>query len=116
MPEGRPAVKLDFTSGLEVLPPRPKMDAATTEASVIAGRQLGFSGRTSGTIVDGRRLKSRGANTQLNLKVTANDKAMILMEASRLIQDPSSPVGSLGEFVVMAVDFYRSHHSRHPPK
>ncbi len=62
MPEVRPAVKLDFASGLEVLPPRPMMDAATTEASVVVGRQLGFSGRTSETIVDGRRLKSRGAN------------------------------------------------------
>lgn len=116
MPDTRPAVKLDFTSGLDALPPRPKMDAATTEASVVAGRQLGFAGRAPETRIDGRRLRSRGANTQLNLKVTAEEKDRILMEASRLIQDPSSPVSNIGEFVVFAVDYYRSNSSRNTQK
>lgn len=44
MPEARSAVKLDFTSGLDKLPPRPKMDASTPQASVVAGREFGFEG------------------------------------------------------------------------
>lgn len=107
MSETRPAVKLDFMSGLDTLPPRPKMDAATTQASVVAGRQLGFAGRTDATKIDGRRLRSRGANTQMNLKVTPDEKDRILKSAASLIQDPSSGVRNLGEFVVMAVDYYR---------
>ncbi len=109
MPEARPAVKLDFTSGLDKLPPRPKMDAATTQASVVAGREFGFQGRHQEKI-DGRRLRSRGANTQLNLKVTEDEKSQILLDASRLIQDPSSPIKNIGEFVVLAVAYFRSHH------
>lgn len=112
MSEERRAVKLDFTTGLEAIPPRPKMDAATTEASVVAGRQFGFSGRAPQSVLDGRRLRSRGANTQLNLKVTAEEKAKILLEASRHIQDPSSPVANIGEFVVQAIDYYTSQQSR----
>ena len=112
MPDTRSAIKLDFTTGLEALPPRPKMDAATTEASLDAGRQLGFSGRTPKNIVDGRSLRSKGAHAQLNLKVTPEDKARIVMEANRLIQDSSYPIGSIGEFVVMAVDFYRANYKR----
>ncbi len=110
MSENRPAVKLDFMSGLEKLPPKPKMDASTTQASVIAGRELGFAGREPAIKIDGRRLRSRGANTQLNLKVTAEEKDRILRTASLLIQDPGSPVSNIGEFVVLAVDFYRSKH------
>ena len=109
MPEARPAVKLDFTSGLDKLPPRPKMDAATTQASVVAGREFGFEGRHQEKI-DGRRLRSRGANTQLNLKVTEEEKSQILRDASRLIQDPNSPIKNIGEFVVLAVAYFRSHH------
>ncbi len=114
MPESRSAVKLDFTSGLEHLPPRPKADAATTRASVEAGKELGFSGRSlpikpPQENVDGRSLRSRGANTQMNLKVTAEEKARIVQEASRLVQDPDSPISSIGEFVVMAIDFYLVH-------
>lgn len=108
MPDTRTAVKLDFMSGLEALPPRPKMNAATTVASVVAGRELGFAGRAESTKLDGRRLRSRGANTQLNLKITADEKNAILSEAGRLIKDPSSPISNIGEFVVMAVDFYLS--------
>lgn len=108
MPEPRSAVKLDFTSGLDTLPPRPKMDAATTVASVSAGRELGFSSRVEPTKLDGRRLRSRGANTQLNLKVTAAEKDAILEEASRHIADASSPVSNIGEFVVLAVEHFRS--------
>lgn len=109
MPDARSAVKLDFTSGLDKLPPRPKMDSATTQASVIAGREFGFEGRHHERI-DGRRLRSRGANTQLNIKVTEEEKQRILSDASRLIQDPSSPVKNIGEFVVLAVNYFRSQH------
>ena len=109
MPEARPAVKLDFTSGLDKLPPRPNMDAATTQASVVAGREFGFEGRHQEKI-DGRRIRSRGANTQLNLKVTEEEKRQILRDASRLIQDPNSPIKNIGEFVVLAVDYFRSQH------
>jgi len=108
MPETRTPVKLDFMTGLDALPPRPKSNAATTLASVVAGRELGFAGRGEATKIDGRRLRSRGATTQLNLKVTAEEKNMILKEASRLIQDPSSPISNIGEFVVFAVEFFRS--------
>ena len=110
MPEVRPSVKLDFTSGLDTLPAKPKMDALATLASVTAGRELGFSSRQSAeprATMDGRRLRSRGANTQLNLKVTASEKDMILAEAARHISDASSPISNIGEFVVMAVKFYR---------
>lgn len=126
MPDTRTGVKLDFTSGLEKLPPRPRTDpVATTLASVEAGREVGFTARPQPprpdppppdqprtelprpARLDGRRLRSRGANTQLNLKVTEAEKETILEEASRLIQDPSSPIGNIGEFVVMAVNHYR---------
>lgn len=112
MPEARSAVKLDFTSGLDQLPPRPKMNAATTQASVNAGREFGFEGRHHEKI-DGRRLKSRGANIQLNLKVTEEEKQRILLDASQFIQDPKSPVRNIGEFIVLAVDYYRAHHTEH---
>jgi len=111
MSETRSAVKLDFTTGLDTLPAKPKMDATTTLASVAAGRELGFSSRQNPEPVvpiDGRRLRSRGANTQLNLKVTASEKDLILGEAARLISDISSPISNIGEFVVMAVKFYQS--------
>ncbi len=113
MPDTRSAVRLDFMSGLETLPPKPKVDASTTIASVVAGRELGFSGRAEATQIDGRRLRSRGANTQLNLKVTAEEKDGILTEANRLIQDPSSPISNIGEFVVMAVRQYASRQKLH---
>ena len=112
MPDARPAVKLDFTSGLDKIPPKPRMDAATTLASVNAGRELGFSARQEIPKMDGRSLRSRGANTQFNLKVTAAEKEAILEEAYRHIQDPASPISSIGEFVVMAVAYYKSHCSR----
>ena len=112
MPEARSAVKLDFTSGLDQLPPRPKMDAATTQVSVNAGREFGFEGRHHEKI-DGRRLRSRGANIQLNLKVTEEEKQRILLDASRFIQDPHSPVKNIGEFVVLAVDHFRAQHPEH---
>jgi hypothetical protein len=88
------------------------MDASTTHASVAAGRALGFTGGVETGKLDGRRLRSRGANTQLNLKVTAQEKEAILRDAAQLIQDPLSSVSNLGEFVVHAVDFYRTHKGR----
>ncbi len=109
MSDSRPAVKLDFVTGLDKLPARPKMDEQTTKASVVAGRELGFSGRiAAGSRMDGRRLRSRGANTQMNIKVTAAEKEMILAEASEAIQNPASRISNIGEFIVYAVDLYRS--------
>jgi hypothetical protein len=93
MSEARPAVKLDFISGLENIPAKPRMDASTTLASVNAGRDLGFSARQEVP----------------KLKVTAAEKEAILEEAHRHIQDPASPISNIGEFVVMAVAFYKSH-------
>jgi hypothetical protein len=113
MSDTRSAVKLDFTTGLDQLPPRPKMDDETTQASVSAGRELGFNTRVS-TVErpprrsDGRRLRSRGANIQMNIKVTADEKEMILKEASRYIQDPLSGIKNIGEFIVRAVENYQS--------
>ena len=109
MSDTRPAIKLDFMSGIENLPPRPKMNALTTQASVQAGREIGFSERGVGSKLDGRKLRSRGANIQLNIKITEQEKAQILQDASELIQDPQSPVTNIGEFVVHAVNFYRKH-------
>jgi len=103
MADSRPAVKLDFTTGLDTFGARQKVDASTTLASVAAGRELGFQGRTSAMKLDGRRLRSRGANIQLNLKVTAEEKEAIIRAASVYIQDSSSPISTLGEFVVFAV-------------
>ena len=113
MSNTRPAIRLDFTTGLDKLPPRPKVDASTTLASVVAGRELGFTGREvkqSEPKFDGRSIRSRGANTQLNLKVTAAEKEAILRDAAVLIRDPHSGISNIGEFVVRAVEFYRSHH------
>ena len=114
--DNRPAVKLDFTSGLDKLPPRPKMDGNTTKASVTAGRELGFSGRNEPfpisaetPVLDDRRLRSRGANIQLNLKVTAEEKEAILRDAAGFIRNPDSPISNIGEFVVHAVAFFRDH-------
>lgn len=121
MSESRRPVKLDFMSGLEKLPEHPKADEATTQAALNAGREMGFSSRVAplpGPVpapvpipipprLDGRRLRSRGANTQMNIKVTAEEKEMILAEAVELIHNPQSEVDSIGEFVVYAVQLYR---------
>ncbi|MBB5061455.1 hypothetical protein HDF16_006191 [Granulicella aggregans] len=109
MSDIRPAIKLDFMSGIETLSPRPKVNALTTQASVQAGREVGFSERGVGSKLDGRKLRSRGANIQLNIKITEQEKAEILHDASELIQDPQSSVTNIGEFVVFAVNFYRLH-------
>ncbi len=77
-----------------------------------AGREFGFERRHHEKI-DGRRLRSRGANIQLNLKVTEEEQQRILLDASRLIQDPKNPVKNTGEFIVLAVDYYRTHHPEH---
>ena len=114
MPEPRSAVRLNFTEGLEAIPPRPKRDSTTTDASLDAGREFGFSDRSSSDVVDGRSLRRKGAHKQLNLKVRPEDKTRIVMEAQKLMNDPAHPVTSIGEFVVFAVDFYRKHSSRQP--
>ena len=109
MSETRQAVKLDFTSGFDALPERPKVDEYTTQRSVEAGRELGFANRGEGTKIDGRKLRSRGPTVQLNLKVSPEEKDMILRAANQLIQDPQSPVASIAEFVVHAVEVFRGH-------
>ena len=118
MSDTRQSVKLDFTSGLEKLPPKPRVDpVATTLASVVAGREVGFSARQEHALpprLDGRRLRSRGANTQLNVKVTEAEKEEILEEASRHIQDPRSPISNIGEFIVMAVEYYKRESVKRP--
>jgi hypothetical protein len=119
----RSPIKLDFTSGLDKLPPRPRADAQTTQASVTAGRELGFTGRIEAAAhapllpaipvspvaakLDGRRLRSRGANIQMNIKVTAEEKERILQEASLAIQDPTLRIKNIGEFIVHVVNLYR---------
>ncbi len=112
MSDTRVPIKLDFMSGIDKLPPRPKVNALTTQASVQAGREVGFSERGIGSKLDGRKLRSRGANIQLNIKITEQEKAEILQDASELIRDPQSPVTNIGEFVVYAVNFYRKHRGR----
>ena len=112
MSDTRVPIKLDFMSGIDKLPPRPKVNALTTQASVQAGRDVGFSERGIGSKLDGRKLRSRGANIQLNIKITEQEKAEILQDASELIRDPQSPVTNIGEFVVYAVNFYRKHRER----
>jgi hypothetical protein len=107
MPDTRSSVKLDFITGLDNLPPRPQVDASTTMASVNAGRELGFAGRAPSIKIDGRRLRGRGATTQLNIKVTAEEKEVILREAMRYIQDPASPITTVGEFVIQATEFFK---------
>ena len=81
---------------------------------MVAGRELGFSGRDTGSKIDGRRLQSCGANTQLNLKVTAAEKEAIHRDASQLIQDPASSINNIGEFVVLAVEFFRTRRAQKP--
>ncbi|SNT41324.1 hypothetical protein SAMN05421770_11225 [Granulicella rosea] len=134
----RNPIKLDFTSGLDNLPPRPRADAHTTQASVDAGRELGFTGRIDASVpipksifhpenahllqplptraepprpappkLDGRSLRSRGANIQMNIKVTAEEKDRILQEAALAIQDPTLRIKNIGEFIVHVVDLYR---------
>jgi hypothetical protein len=115
MSESRPGVKLDFTTGLEAAPKRPKPDDSTTLASVVAGRELGFSAREPLPPAVTERASASplpldGANIQFNLKVTQAEKDMILLEASRHIQDPLSAVSNIGEFVVLAVEYYKEHH------
>ena len=107
MPETRPAVKLDFTSGFDSLPERPKADEYTTQRSISAGRELGFANRGDGTKIDGRKLRSRGPTVQLNLKISPEEKETILRAANALIQDPDSRVTSIAEFVVHAVEVFR---------
>lgn len=107
MSDTRSSVKLDFTTGLDKLPPRPHVDAATTMASVTAGRELGFAGRAPSLKIDGRKFRGRGANTQLNVKVTAEEKETILRDAIRHIQDPGTPISTVGEYIVHATELFK---------
>jgi hypothetical protein len=111
MSDNRKGVKLDFTSDIPNLPSRPKVDATT---SVVAAQEVGFLAESGSKPVnkplskpDGRKLRRRGNNTQMNIKVSDEDKEVILSEAEGLIKDKSSNIRSIGEFVVYVVDLYR---------
>jgi hypothetical protein len=111
MSDSRRSVKLDFTSGIPSLPPRLKVDPKTTATSVGAAQEVGFLpqqlvNRTTGK-PDGRKLRSRGIKVQMNIKVTEEEKQVILDEAELFIRDQSSNIRSIGEFVVHVVDLYR---------
>ncbi len=112
MSETRSAVKLDFTSGLDTLPERPRVDEYTTQRSVKAGRELGFANREENKKIDGRKLRSRGPTVQLNLKIRPEEKEMILRAANELIHNPDSRVTSIAEFVVHAVEAFRKQQLR----
>jgi hypothetical protein len=124
MPEPRARVKMDFVSGISDL--RTKPDPETTELAVAAGREVGFLEKPEtarqvhsdtgnlpaveqpsvGKKIDGRTLRSRGADTQLNVKVTAAQKLAIMNAANICIQDPYSNIRSIGDFIVRATSHY----------
>jgi hypothetical protein len=129
MSEPRPRVKMDFVSGISDL--RTKPDAETTELAVAAGREVGFLENPdttrsvhTGTVklpsveqarkIDGRTLRSRGADTQLNVKVTAAEKLAIINAANICIQDPYSKIRSVGDFIVRATSHYTDEVLRKP--
>ncbi|AXC15998.1 hypothetical protein ACPOL_6788 (plasmid) [Acidisarcina polymorpha] len=100
-------------AGFDELSPRPEKDEETTPALLSAGPELSSNTRVSSNQkltrrIDGRKLRSRGANIQMNIKVTAEEKEMILREASKHIQDLSTGIKNIGEFVVRAVENYRA--------
>jgi len=132
MSEPRSRVKMDFVSGISDL--RTKPDPETTELAVAAGREVGFlenpettrsvhtgtvtlptvEQASSGKKIDGRTLRSRGADTQLNVKVTAAQKLAIINAANVCIQDPYSNIRSVGDFIVRATSHYTDEVLRKP--
>jgi hypothetical protein len=132
MSEPRSRVKMDFVSGISDL--RTKPDPETTELAVAAGREVGFLEKpettrsvyagivklpaveqaSSGKKIDGRTLRSRGADTQLNVKVTAAQKLAIINAANICIQDPYSNIRSVGDFIVRATSHYTDEVLRKP--
>jgi hypothetical protein len=114
MSDKRSPVKLDFISDIPNLPPRPKVDPQTTASSLEAAQSVGFLAENGPKLVsntsgkpDGRRFRRRGANVQMNIKVTEKEKDVILQEAEELIMDKTSNIRTIGEFVVHVVDLYR---------
>jgi hypothetical protein len=123
---------MDFVSGITDL--RTKPDPETTELAVAAGREVGFLENPeatrlvhTGTVklptidqaspgkkIDGRTLRSRGADTQLNVKVTAAQKSAIINAANICIQDPYSNIRSVGDFIVRATSHYTDEVLRKP--
>jgi hypothetical protein len=110
MSDKRSGVKLDFISDIPNLPPRPKADPLT---SVVAAQDVGFLAVQSKPAVkpinkpDGRRLRRRGVKVQMNIKVSEEEKEMILNEAEIFIRNPSSNIRTIGEYVVHVIEEYR---------
>jgi hypothetical protein len=114
MSDNRRGVKLDFTSDIPNLPIRPKVDPQITATSVVAAQEVGFLAEQGSRPVskplskpDGRRLRRRGLKVQMNIKVSEEEKEVILSEAEGFIRDQSSNIRTIGEFVVHVVDLYR---------
>jgi hypothetical protein len=118
MSDSRTPVKLDFMSPVSNLSPRLKIDPLTTAASVNAAHDVGFLTEPAQVTyaktvdkeqikIDGRKLRKRAQKIQLNLKVFEEERAMILQSAEEVMDDPTSGIRTLGEFVVHAVDTYR---------
>ena len=114
MSDNRRGVKLDFTSDIPNLPIRPKVDPQITATSVVAAQEVGFLAEQGSRPVskplskpDGRRLRRRGIKVQMNIKVSEEEKEVILSEAEGFIRDQSSNIRTIGEFVVHVVDLYR---------
>jgi hypothetical protein len=114
MSDNRRGVKLDFTSDIPNLPIRQKVDPQITATSVVAAQEVGFLAEQGSRPVskplskpDGRRLRRRGIKVQMNIKVSEEEKEVILSEAEGFIRDQSSNIRTIGEFVVHVVDLYR---------
>lgn len=114
MSDNRRGVKLDFTSDIPNLPIRTKVDPQITATSVVAAQEVGFLAEQGSRPVskplskpDGRRLRRRGIKVQMNIKVSEEEKEVILSEAEGFIRDQSSNIRTIGEFVVHVVDLYR---------
>lgn len=114
MSEKRAGIKLDFVSDIPNLPSRPKVDPLTTASSVVAAQEVGFiseAGKKPAANqlgkIDGRRLRRRAMKVQLNLKITPEEKEDILAEAELFLQNQSTNIRTVGEFVVHIVDLYK---------
>src|SRR5258708_16882656 len=116
MSDNRRGVKLDFTSDIPNLPIRPKVDPQITATSVVAAQEVGFLAEQGSRPVskplskpDGRRLRRRRIKVQMNIKLSEEEKKVILSEAEGFIRDQSSNIRTIGEFLLHVMDLYRNH-------